>query len=168
MPSLRTETTNYTFRKACKELGDRCANCGSDDHVEYHHIVPLCAGGTNNITNIVPLCRKCHLAAHSALPRKGHAGKGGRPRKKLPDNYLDIFNDYINAVIGSKEFCRRLNTGKHVCEVEEFKKYLEEKGIVRVRSNVDYYDRLHRGDRCTHVWYADGTMKRIVCETAGE
>lgn len=161
MATIRSQTTNYTYRRAVKQLGDKCVNCGSSDRIEYHHIVPVCVGGTNSITNIVPLCRKCHLLAHSALPRKAHAKQGGRHRKPLPDDYLSTFEDYFNAVIGSKEFCERLGTGKHACEVEEFKAFLEERGVTYFRSMVDYYDKLHRGERCVCLGFADGSTGRI-------
>lgn len=62
-----------------KELGNICVNCGIKcDSIHYHHIVPLSKGGTNNISNIVPLCEKCHgaihginFASHSELTKEG-------------------------------------------------------------------------------------------------
>ena len=49
-----------------KLLGTKCAHCGSEDGVEYHHIRPLQYGGTNDLSNLVPLCHSCHLKAHGA------------------------------------------------------------------------------------------------------
>jgi 5-methylcytosine-specific restriction endonuclease McrA len=40
--------------------GHRCLACGSDGPLEPDHIIPLTWGGTNWITNIQPLCRKCN------------------------------------------------------------------------------------------------------------
>lgn len=46
-------------------LEHKCYNCGSTtDTLELHHIVPLGLGGTNNPSNIVPLCGKCHDLVH--------------------------------------------------------------------------------------------------------
>ena len=40
-----------------------CANCGGvSEHL--HHIVPLIKGGTNNDSNIIQLCNKCHGLVH--------------------------------------------------------------------------------------------------------
>ena len=50
-----------SFKDELKDkLGTVCCNCGSNLDVEYHHVVPLALGGTNNIGNIVPLCHVCH------------------------------------------------------------------------------------------------------------
>lgn len=41
-----------------------CYNCGSTDGLEWHHIVPLSKGGKNIVSNLVPLCSKCHSLVH--------------------------------------------------------------------------------------------------------
>ena len=41
-----------------------CQNCGSSDHIEIHHIVPIVFGGSNKITNLASLCGVCHRLAH--------------------------------------------------------------------------------------------------------
>lgn len=47
---LREEFISKSFRKAIKDsLPDACCNCGSKKSIEYHHIVPLKLGGTNQI-----------------------------------------------------------------------------------------------------------------------
>lgn len=46
--------------------GCRCTECGETwlNYLEIHHIQPLGAGGTNELDNLVTLCRLCHLKAH--------------------------------------------------------------------------------------------------------
>jgi hypothetical protein len=44
--------------------GYKCKNCSSQDQLHVHHIVPLSSGGTNNWSNLVTLCRKCHRRLH--------------------------------------------------------------------------------------------------------
>lgn len=62
---LKIEFNKRIFKEELiQKLGKTCANCGSTDKIEYHHIVPLVLGGTNNLSNIVPLCKVCHLKAH--------------------------------------------------------------------------------------------------------
>lgn len=62
---LRTEFDNPAFRKKIiKAKSSACSNCKSEENIEYHHIVPLVLGGTNNMSNITALCHKCHKAAH--------------------------------------------------------------------------------------------------------
>lgn len=59
------------FRKVAQpvrfEDGFRCVKCkkggrGIETHV--HHIIPLARGGTNNVANLVLLCRSCHQKQH--------------------------------------------------------------------------------------------------------
>ena len=64
---LRLEFARDSFHEELEEkLGKVCCNCGSELDIEYHHVIPLALGGTNNITNIVPLCYVCHQIAHGS------------------------------------------------------------------------------------------------------
>jgi hypothetical protein len=40
---------------------DVCFECGSNNSIEYHHVVPYIKGGTKTI----PLCIECHSKVHS-------------------------------------------------------------------------------------------------------
>lgn len=37
-----------------------CASCGSDDHIEIDHILPIALGGTSERFNLQLLCRPCN------------------------------------------------------------------------------------------------------------
>ncbi len=61
-----------------ENLERKCVNCGEMNGLHLHHIVPLAVGGTNNISNVVILCSKCHgkihgmnWKNHSELTREG-------------------------------------------------------------------------------------------------
>lgn len=46
-----------------------CEICGTDRHLDRHHVIPRHAGGTNNTTihsetNLITLCRDCHRNLH--------------------------------------------------------------------------------------------------------
>lgn len=47
-----------------QKIGTRCINCGTEEGIEYHHVVPLLLGGNDILENIVPLCHSCHKTAH--------------------------------------------------------------------------------------------------------
>lgn len=57
--------TKISFDVLRKEKGIKCCNCQSTQEIQYHHIVPLASGGFDIISNIAPLCPKCHALIHS-------------------------------------------------------------------------------------------------------
>lgn len=42
----------------------KCAECGSEYGIEIHHIVPKVLGGTDEQSNLEPLCSSCHKKKH--------------------------------------------------------------------------------------------------------
>jgi 5-methylcytosine-specific restriction endonuclease McrA len=59
--------THFTFeewQKLLQHHAGRCAYCGSADRIEADHRIPLCRGGSNVISNILPACRHCNRRKH--------------------------------------------------------------------------------------------------------
>ncbi len=59
---------NQTLRKkAFKRDNFTCRKCGLEDKecefLEAHHIIPLYAGGLDNLDNLITLCSDCHRYA---------------------------------------------------------------------------------------------------------
>jgi 5-methylcytosine-specific restriction endonuclease McrA len=53
--------TAKQWEKLVKHYGGRCLCCGRNDvPMTADHIVPLCQGGSDSITNIQPLCLSCN------------------------------------------------------------------------------------------------------------
>lgn len=99
---LRIQFSDSCFRVNMKNIcGNTCSNCGSDEYIEYHHIVPLKNGGTNLLTNIVPLCEKCHRNAHNRI-FSDHS-KAGRPKKIEYEDAEPIIKLYFDEQIGKRE-----------------------------------------------------------------
>jgi len=44
---------------------ERCRNCASEEDLEVHHVVPVSRGGVHSISNLITLCKSCHIAADS-------------------------------------------------------------------------------------------------------
>lgn len=45
--------------------GGRCQHCGSTQHLQVHHIIPLSHGGARtDPRNLVTLCARCHARQH--------------------------------------------------------------------------------------------------------
>ena len=70
--SLRTERypvrnrrrgQEFSFRarrSLIERAGGSCGHCGAAEHLEFDHVIPCHAGGTNDESNGQVLCRDCH------------------------------------------------------------------------------------------------------------
>lgn len=57
----RGSFTTREFQELCDEYGNRCLRCGDTEAVlEADHVVPLTKGGSDEISNIQPLCGSCN------------------------------------------------------------------------------------------------------------
>jgi 5-methylcytosine-specific restriction endonuclease McrA len=64
----------------CAHYGNRCLACGRDDvKLTADHIVPLARGGSDDISNIQPLCARCN------------SKKGTKTMDHRPDRGMDFF-----------------------------------------------------------------------------
>lgn len=52
-------------QKVFEKYGHKCVRCGSIEQIEVHHKIPLKDGGTNDIDNLIPICRSCHQNVHN-------------------------------------------------------------------------------------------------------
>jgi len=104
------------LRREVLELdGYRCQNCGrSTKRLHIHHIVPLSAGGSNDISNLVCLCEECHSVEHPHLSETGY-----RLGDRLHSYYLYCENCKRNFLMESNLlFCPEcesfLKTGRYL------------------------------------------------------
>ena len=162
---LRKEYNRQSFKKLLRKvLGCNCVNCGSDIGIEYHHIVPLALGGTNRLTNIVPLCNICHEKAHGSQNIRQIKGSinGGRKRVPLPDNYEEILWKYMYGEIGKSE-CEQLLNVKGTSKLNDrpfMKEFIAKYNIVLYINKIDTYRHYsksnHKGKLLSRVVFADG------------
>ena len=145
-----------------------CVNCGCIGHIRWHHVVPLGKGGNDIISNIVPVCDRCHLSIHTDAERHYSDDRvwGGRPRK-LPDNYKTILSEYVACQIGKQTLIKRLGiTAEDLTDRTWYREYLDENGIEKVRNNIDIIlkngkNGLYDGRETGRIIKKDG--KVIVC-----
>ena len=57
--------------------GGICQCCGGYEDLEYDHISPYSCGGSNKVSNIQLLCRKCNLSKSNSCYCKIHNKKVG-------------------------------------------------------------------------------------------
>lgn len=68
----------------------RCQECNFYKHLEVHHIIPKSKGGSDDPSNLVTLCQRCHA--------KEHGFKHGENKRKrhTKRNKRKKFKRYIN------------------------------------------------------------------------
>jgi hypothetical protein len=45
----------------------KCADCGGVKMLDVHHITPMALGGSNDLDNLILLCRSCHGKRHKYI-----------------------------------------------------------------------------------------------------
>jgi hypothetical protein len=70
-PELRRYRKQFTPRQRREWASGVCAYCGTTEHLELDHIIPIFDGGTHGRENAQTLCRGCNLwkVEHVDLPR---------------------------------------------------------------------------------------------------
>jgi 5-methylcytosine-specific restriction endonuclease McrA len=75
-------------RKVLAKTSGRCWYCGVMLAQHYplkptsetlDHLIPKCRGGTNDVANLVPTCRRCNLAKDSMTLEEYRASLQGTP-----------------------------------------------------------------------------------------
>lgn len=140
----------------------RCINCGCQAHIRWHHVVPLGKGGNDTTSNIVPVCDRCHAAIHTNAERHYSDDRvwGGRPRK-IPPNWEEVLDEYIECRIGKKLLMSLLDIkAVDLTDRPWYREYLEKRGISKVRNNIDIILKKGRsleiGDRVGYHIMKDG------------
>lgn len=62
---LSTSGEHFTTEEwliLCRHYGNKCLRCGEQKPLSVDHVIPICKGGSNAISNIQPLCRSCNSA----------------------------------------------------------------------------------------------------------
>ena len=64
----------------------RCQECGYYKHLEVHHIVPKCKGGSDEPENLITYCQRCHAKKHGFKHRENkrrrHTNRNRRKHKR--------------------------------------------------------------------------------------
>lgn len=163
--AIKTEFNRPSFKELLeREKGKKCVCCGSTLCVEYHHILPICLGGDNRLSNIQPVCNSCHKLIHGGRVNKlwRADNKGGRKRIPPVRNYKSILEKYFRCEIGKNECCKllKVNGQTKLNDRYWFKEYKQEQGIVQYRNNIDIItanSEMHENREAGYITYKDGS-----------
>ena len=156
----------------------RCANCGSTDDLEIHHIVPVSLGGRDVIENLVPLCSSCHKAAHTGrnvteIRKATGRLRGGRKRLVNQEVFDDAFEKYVTGRIGKKKLCLltgRKSTNIYPKKWPAYQEAMNRHGISCIKNTVDIVavnSDLRDGAYVGFVEYKDGRVEDIYYHDTG-
>ena len=73
-----------------------CENCGKEDELEVHHIIPLVEGGSDDFENFVALCSDCHKIFHKK--NKSQLTKLGIEKTKQQNNEYQLHPENYNKI----------------------------------------------------------------------
>jgi hypothetical protein len=65
--NIRVPIPSHIMQAVWKRDMQCCVNCGSNQNLEYDHIIPVSKGGSNSINNIQLLCQKCNRTKSSKI-----------------------------------------------------------------------------------------------------
>jgi len=154
-------------------IGRVCINCGSEEDIEYHHVVPLCNGGHDVITNVVPLCHACHWLAHGGSDLTRYKRDNGRLNGKRPPKCSDeeafAALDLLAAgQIGNAECKKRMNLSNatYPNNTAQYKRWCELRGIKSMRTDYDNVavnspTNMTSGYPVGRIHYNDGSVELI-------
>lgn len=173
---LRKEFSSAKFHKTLPEhCGTICRCCRSEDNIEYHHILALELGGTNDYLNIIPVCYTCHMKIHMsnfvAADRITKMAKNSGRKRKCPENYEEVLRQYLYCQIAKSECVKRLGLkSQKLSDYVWFKEYLSDHDIEYHRNNLDIIlsgikrkgGNLYNGRTVGNIRFADGTEKTFI------
>lgn len=179
-PATKKKKSRKTIPAEWKEiLGHKCANCGSEEDIEYHHIVPLCVGGTDRITNIVALCHACHAAAHNGRDlteyrKQRGTQKGKRPPKCDDETAYRALDLLAAGEIGIRK-CQQLMNLKRSTQpraTSQYAAWCADRGIADIRNHLDSSiinapTNVKDGFVIGYIRYLTGEKKNIIFHDTG-
>lgn len=59
--------TKEQWDQLCALYGHCCVKCGATGPLSVDHVVPLSRGGSNDVSNLQPLCRSCNSRKHTKI-----------------------------------------------------------------------------------------------------
>ena len=92
----KQEYLQFNRRDKLFNTGNRCEKCGSYVNLHVHHIKPKSIGGTDDISNLQVLCKRCHENTHGFKIEDEKIESGYNRSNPIKQNKKSIIIDAIN------------------------------------------------------------------------
>jgi len=158
--------------RVLKRDGHSCRNCGSNEDLHVHHIVPISNGGNDIESNCVVLCSSCHGRTHDKRlenTREGvkRAREDGKWFGQVPTGFVSVEGylrpnltpDYDDGETGYQDMVAALEA------IEDGESY---RSVARETPNVTRQAlmAIHKGERKS--WYLGEPSDERVAEALAE
>ena len=96
-----------------------CSICGSNEEIDVHHKIPIKDGGTNEIENLIAVCRNCHEKLHHfklstvRITPSDKYGQDVKRKNKFKKGYI-----LLQAISNKYKLRIRYNTHNYNSSVE--------------------------------------------------
>ena len=87
---ITMSSSSKEFRKLVEGAGTKCIYCGSAEHLEWDHIIPLARGGPDTPDNQVRTCAACNRSKGSKTPSEFYAGRWDQIPRIVQGLYLKL------------------------------------------------------------------------------
>jgi len=116
----------------CAQYDNRCADCGASGFLTVDHALPVAAGGTDDLSNIRPLCTRCNC-------KKGDGGETRRQKQLgLPRiNYRPVYKPPLKTELSAiarellEELARKLGVSQTAIMEIAIRKMAANEGVTK-------------------------------------
>ena len=117
-------------------FGKKCASCNLESEVfEIDHITPLCAGGSNEVDNLQPLCPDCHHKKTEEERESGYYEEDEYEHKEASTFNTNVFKNVISTdSFKTWQFVERTAEDSNISSVKKI-------DMNKCRRNLLYYSK---------------------------
>ena len=128
---LRKYVVRKRDNETCKKCGKDLSEGNDGDYGEVHHLIPLSMNGTNEIKNLVLVCKECHRKLHDELYNFDFSKYGYEPAYGISYNKLFPYRVGHKYVQG--------NIAKRI-ELLDLKEYQSEEPDTDLYYNISHWE----------------------------
>jgi hypothetical protein len=122
--------------KLIESFHNKCAMCHLDSNkFEIDHIIPLCSGGSNEVTNLQPLCPNCHKEKSHSECENGDYEESDKQQESSSFNNNVFTNVISTESFKTWQFVERTND---TCTTDDTVKKID---MNKCRKNLLYYSK---------------------------